>query len=511
MSDWSDGYVTDVGYTYGYYAELNPIKTRLALLNSGYKFPDIGFACELGFGQGLSTNIHAAASDAKWFGDDFNPAQASFAQELAEISGNKASLSDEAFSVFAARTDLPDFDYIGLHGIWSWISDENRFIIVDFIKRKLKVGGVLYISYNTQPGWAAMMPMRDLLTEHSELMGALGQGIVSRIAGALEFSDKLFAVKPVYATVNPMVAEKLKKLHGQDKHYLAHEYFNQDWLPMPFAKMANWLSPAKLTYACSANYVDHVDAINLTGEQQKFLKDIPEVMFRQTVRDFIVNQQFRKDYWVKGLRTLSPLERAEQLRIQKVMLIQPRADVALKVGCDLGEVKMHEDIYVPILDCLADHQPKTLGQIEQILKGGNINLALITEAMLILSSTGALTTVQDNELIIRAKIVTEKLNLAIMIKSRSANELGYLASPVSGGGIPISRFDQLFILAIKSGKKLPKDWALFVWEILSSQGQRISKEGKTLETVEGNIAELSSQANVFLQKQLPILKALEIV
>jgi len=44
---------------------------------------------------------------------------------------------------------LPDFDYIGLHGIWSWISDENRQVIVDFIRKKLKVGGVLYISYNT--------------------------------------------------------------------------------------------------------------------------------------------------------------------------------------------------------------------------------------------------------------------------------------------------------------------------------------------------------------------------
>jgi hypothetical protein len=38
------------------------------------------------------------------------------------------------------------------------------------------------------------------------------------------------------------------------------------------------------------------------------MAEIPDTMFRQTVRDFMVNQQFRKDYWVKGARHLSLLE-----------------------------------------------------------------------------------------------------------------------------------------------------------------------------------------------------------
>lgn len=106
---------------------------------------------------------------------DFNPSQAGFAQELAAASGAGAQLFDQAFAEFCNRPDLPDFDFIGLHGLWSWISDENRAVIVDFIRRKLKVGGVLYISYNAQPGWAAMVPMRDLLAEYSEVMGAPGR------------------------------------------------------------------------------------------------------------------------------------------------------------------------------------------------------------------------------------------------------------------------------------------------------------------------------------------------
>ena len=143
MTDWTSCYVADIGYTFGYYPELNPLRARLAFLNAGLVPPKNGVHCELGFGQGMSTNIHAAASNSSWFANDFNPEQAGFAQELAAASGADAHLKDEAFAEFCTRTDLPEFDSIGLHGIWSWINDENRAVIVDFIRRKLKVGGVL--------------------------------------------------------------------------------------------------------------------------------------------------------------------------------------------------------------------------------------------------------------------------------------------------------------------------------------------------------------------------------
>lgn len=146
MNGWSAGYISDIGYTFGYYPELNPERLKLAFLNCRLAFPEVGTACELGFGQGVSTNLHAAASITQWFGTDFNPSQASFARQMADISGSGAQLFDESFSEFGAQPDMPDFDFIAIHGIWSWISDENRSVIVNFIRKKLKVGGVVYIS-----------------------------------------------------------------------------------------------------------------------------------------------------------------------------------------------------------------------------------------------------------------------------------------------------------------------------------------------------------------------------
>jgi malate synthase len=43
------------------------------------------------------------------------------------------------------------------------------------------------------------------------------------------------------------------------------------------------------------------------AEQQAFLKEIPDAHFRESARDFMVNQQFRRDYWVKGARKLAPV------------------------------------------------------------------------------------------------------------------------------------------------------------------------------------------------------------
>jgi SAM-dependent methyltransferase len=510
MSDWSAGYVADIGYTFGYYSELNPLRIKLAFFNAGLASPEIGTACELGFGQGMSTNIHAAATVTQWYATDFNPSQAGFAQDLATASGSGAKLYDEAFADFAKRPDLPDFDYIGLHGIWSWISDENRAVIVDFIRRKLKVGGVVYISYNTQPGWAAMVPMRDLLTEHSEVMGKAGEGIVSRINGALEFAEKFFETNPSYCKANLQVPERIKKMKGQDRNYLAHEYFNRDWLPMPFSRMAQWLAPTKMTYACSAHYLDHLNDLNMSPEQLTFLSEIPDAMFRETVRDFMVDQQFRRDYWVKGARKFDPLVLIENIRAQKVVLLQPRADVSLKASGARGEASLHEAVYGPILDALADHKPRTVGQIEQVVKDKGVTLAQLFQAIMLLAGAGRLATVQDEAVISKAKKHTDKLNAYLIAKAQGSGDINYLASPVTGGGINVNRFQQLFLQAISQNKK-QSEWASHVWQILAAHGHKIIKEGKTLESAEDNIAELTDQASSFAEKQLPILKALQIV
>ncbi len=146
---------------------------------------------ELGYGQGVAVNIAAASNNAEFWGADFNPAHAAHAQSLARASGAKAHFVDDSFAELLARGDLPAFDIIALHGVWSWVSDENRRAIVEIIRRRLKVGGAGYISYNTLPGWAMGMPLRHMMTLHAETVGSGVQGVVGRIDAAISFGTRL--------------------------------------------------------------------------------------------------------------------------------------------------------------------------------------------------------------------------------------------------------------------------------------------------------------------------------
>lgn len=510
MAEWSAGYVADIGYTHGYYQELNPLRIKMAFLNAGLACPEVGTACELGFGQGLSTNIHAAATVTRWYGTDFNPSQAALAREMAAHAGSGAQLFDDAFADFAARQDLPDFDFICLHGIWSWISDENRRVIVDFVRRKLKVGGVLYVSYNTLPGWTSFAPMRHLLATHAATQGGEGRGIVHQIADALAFGKELLAVNPGYANQNPSVSKRFEHVAEQNKNYLAHEYFNRDWHPMHFATMAEWLDPAKVQFACSASYGDHFHHLNMGAEQRAFLQKIPDRMFRETVRDYIVNQSFRRDYWVKGLRTLSPLEVAEQMGEINVVLIKHRPDLTYQIKLDSGTVDLNEAIYRPLLDFLADHQPRLMKDIAQAMTPHGIKFSQLIEAIMLLSGAGHVVMAQNSGTAGERHQVTQRLNGYIENKARGGGEMNCVASPVTGGGVPLGRFPSLWAKALSEGIDNVEGLANYVWAILQAQGQSLVIKGERITDPAENIAELQRGAQEFLDKQLPILRALKV-
>jgi SAM-dependent methyltransferase len=510
VSDWTEGYVADIDYIYGYYEELNPQRLLVPFLNVGLQPPDIVTACELGYGQGLSINLHAAASSVRWYGTDFNPAHAAFARSLARVAGSGAELFDQSFAEFCGRSDLPEFDFIGLHGIYSWISAENQGVILDFVRRRLKVGGVLYISYNTQPGFAATAALQHLFNRHAEVMGVSGDGILARLDGALGFTDRLLAAAPLFAIASPRVAERLGQIKSQNRQYLAHEYLNRYWRPLWFAELAEQLEAAKMSFACSATYLDHINTLNLTPEQNKFLSEIADPVFRQTVRDLIIDQQFRRDYWVKGPLRVAQLELAASIRGLRVMLVTPRADVALSVTGSLGQRDMAPRIYQAVLDVVADGGPISIGDIEKGVRTAGLGLGTVYETVMALAGKGDLCIVKDEATQVEAGARTDRLNLYLLEKARGSADVNYLASPVTGGGIATGRFHQLFLLGLRHGRQGADDLARFAWEILSAQGQRVVKDNKPLDTDADNLTELAAQAREFIDKRLPALRKLQI-
>jgi hypothetical protein len=78
-------------------------------------------------------------------------------------------------------------------------------------------------------------------------------------------------------------------------NYVAHEYFNADWLPMPFPM---WRSTCRRPSFPSPHrsFIEHHDGMNLTADQQKLLNESEHPILKESVRDYMVNQQFRRIY-----------------------------------------------------------------------------------------------------------------------------------------------------------------------------------------------------------------------
>jgi len=511
-TDWNEGCFTDVGYTYGYYREISPVFQRFCLLLNGFASPASGADanhCELGFGQGVSINIHAASNPGHYIGTDFNPSHAAHASSLAGACGNRARLYDDSFEQLLNRDDLPLFDSISLHGIWTWVSRDNHKIITEFARRHLKPGGVFYNSYNCFPGWSPAYPLRQLFALHDRY-GTAPHNAEARVDAALKFTQSMLAAEPNYLKAAPYLPKKLEGIMGQNHHYIAHEYFNREWNCMYFTDVVDALAPAKLDFACTATPLDSVDAVNLNQAGQTFLAGIDHPLLREQARDYFVNQQFRKDIYLRGASRLSPIEQRQRLLDTRLVLVQLADSVPFKVNGAAGEATLQEAIYRPLIDLLADkhYAPKTIRELAQ--GKPDMNWGQLLQAIAILVGMGAVAPCQDDAAVKAVSRRCAALNQHLFERARLGGEVTFLASPLLGAGVAVNRFEQLYLHCFQTGKKTAADAAQSVWRTLAEQGQKIIQEGKTLESPEENLAEITKQAQAFIDNRLPIMRALQI-
>ncbi len=490
MTDRANGYVTDVGYTFGYHAALNPRRCRLAMLRAGYTPPVVRFACELGFGQGLSLVVHAAASDVRWWGNDLLPEHVRFADELARAASTPASLSEASFAEYVERSDLPPFDFIGLHGVLSWVSAENRSLLVEFIRRHLAPGGIVYAGYNALPGWNTMIPWRGMLVEHAARLGS--GSTVERIDAAIDFASRLLDANPLHALRNPALAERFDRIRHADRRYLAHEYFNRDWHPLAFTEVAELFGRAGLRFACSAHLPDHLEAFNLNAEQRAILADIADPVFRETVRDLITNAMFRRDCWVREPSRLTDAEREAHWRRETVVLATPLEAIPAKVSGVFGEVRFDGAAAEAVLSVLGDHRPHRLDGIES--RGLSFREAM--EAVFELMAFGHVESVLPAGETDRVRTRTAKLNARLLELAEQSDDIAVLASPVTGGGIAVSRLERLFLAAMRAGVREQGAWCDRASTVLGASAPPRS--------------ELERLAASFAQNRLPVLAGLGI-
>ncbi|EAH5200975.1 class I SAM-dependent methyltransferase, partial [Campylobacter upsaliensis] len=148
-----DGYIQSSNYEDLYFSALQPNIINFNLIFAGFKPIKNKHYLELGFGMGRSLLTHAVSNEGHFVGTDFNENQVAFAKNICEQAkiSNLTLYADsfeqllERFRKMRAKGEEVGFDFIVLHGIYCWVNEENRQIILSIIKEFLCEGGVVYV------------------------------------------------------------------------------------------------------------------------------------------------------------------------------------------------------------------------------------------------------------------------------------------------------------------------------------------------------------------------------
>ena len=371
------------------------------------------------------------------------------------------------------------------------------------------MGGIVYISYNTLPGWNQMIPIRNLMMDVMEANTSGMELSNNRVEKTLVSMKNFLNLNPKYFAANPAGKKKLEDLTAQNKNYVAHEYFNRDWKAMNFSDAAKILDDAKISYVASANLLENLDVLNLSPEQSKFLNGIENQSLRETMRDYVLSQTFRKDYWIKGKLKLSAHERL--IALDKFHLVATKSldDFNYKLTCNIGEANLTEDVYKPIVELMSDHKPRLIAAIRESLSSVNsISTEQVLEALYILVGNGTLSLAYDQKNAKQRFQKTNPLNKYFMEKSVNATYVNYMVSPLTGSGIPVGRVEQIFIKLYGEKVENVKDLAAKVQQILETRGQTLTIEGAAVEHGQALEEALLKAAQRFKDHLLPIYKSL---
>lgn len=506
MSGWTEGYVGGIDYIRAVYRDWSPALLCFALTLSGWRPPEAlrrgrFTMAEPGCGHGLTSALLAGAHPAARFeAMDFNPSHIAGVRRLAADAGlTNAEFLEESFAEYARR-DGPMLDVVALHGVWSWVSAENRKILLEVLRRRLAPGGVVFVSYNALPGTLAHMPLRRLLVERC----AEGDGpLPDRIARAVEFAARMAAQGGGWFANTEGVVERIEQLRHKSPNYIAHEYLNGDWTAFYHADVARELAGAKLEFAGAAVPMEQLDDLTLSPAQQALASEARDPAQAETLRDVMTNRSFRRDLFVKGGERLGPAERRALLGATRFTLLVATDDLPEVASTPVGRLPFPRALYHPLAEALAEG-PQGLNALLARPALAARGEEAVLRALVLLTSLSLAAPVMPDDGFAERKTSSDRFNAAVLERHRFGDTPGQLASPLLGAGVPVSRIEALFLLAARQGEEP----AAFAWRHLSADGIVLGRDGERCEGDDANRAELARRHAVFAQRRLLLLQGL---
>jgi SAM-dependent methyltransferase len=331
------GYATDIPYLRDFKPMLAPAWLDHVALVGSVEPPDRrdGFAwCDLGCGQGVTAAILARTHPGGTFhGIDAMAAHVNHGSRLATAAAIPNVFFHAADFAAALELELPQFDYIVAHGVYSWIDRASQRALRRFIDRRLKPGGLVYLSYNALPGWTRDLAFQRLVHE----VGRTFRGdSATRFAAAANIARAL-ADAGVPALADSFILKELKERpEDYSPAYLVHEFMPAAWQPLWVTEVRTAMAGFGLEPVGSTTLSENLDWMVLDEPARNTLAAIGDADARELVRDYYLDQRLRCDVFARGNRRLDAGERAGRLFSSAFALARPVLEIRYRTATPAG-------------------------------------------------------------------------------------------------------------------------------------------------------------------------------
>jgi SAM-dependent methyltransferase len=514
VTGWDDGYIHDIAYSSGFYPELSPVWLATAATLLGHRPPDITRPfrwAELGCGFGLPATVFAATNPhAEFWGFDFNPAHIEGARRTAGRAGiGNIRFDETAFAELAEARDgaLPQFDFIVAHGVWTWVSPEVQAQIVRFVRRFLAPGGLLYLSYNTLAGWAAMLPLQRFMRDWARAFPGPSATIAPAAAG---FLAELAQAGAGYFVQNPNAAARIKAAAGFEARNLAHDYFNDNWLPTTFGAVADAMAEAKCGHIGSATLVDNIDAVTLPPHVVRLLGGVADPRLKEFIRDLGANRTFRRDIFRRGTDQPPPGEQRATLEALLLTGLGREHEAELVVPTGTGHLTLHSDTYRPLLERLAAGL-LSVGELQQMPALAGKPLAEATRVASYLIGGRFAHPVPAVTPSAAAIAAAAAVNAEIARQNADGASLGALAAPLLGSGLNADAIETAVAAGVAAGTRDAASLAERALATLAASGRAVMHDGAAVTDPAAAAAAMGVTVHRFLAERLPLLVRLGVI
>jgi SAM-dependent methyltransferase len=488
---WSQGYVTDTHYTDSFFRELSPAWLNYVAVLNGVapRTLDRPFTyLELGCGFGSSTIANAGAfPQGEFHACDFNPAHIEGGKRHAAALGIGNVLFHEASFDRLLSFDLPPFDFIALHGVYSWVGAEARRAIRHVVDKTLKPGGFVYVSYNCLPGWSVEAPLRKMLLE---LAAAADGGSSQRTEEALRALQHLSRGQLRYFTANPSAVTAVDAYAKRPSSYLAHEFLNETWEPFYSIDIADEMAEADASYVGSATLVDNHPTLVMGAQAAETVAKLPSGRQRQLALDFAANQRFRRDVFVRKGTRLDPSAAIRHFHAAAIGSLTHPERIKATAQVPRGEIRFQSE-FIDELRTLMQRGSMTIGQAVHALDGPGRDSQEIVRNLTFLVAAGTLVPfakahATKQPVVVSPRLVNDMVERALT-SAIDQRERRVVPCEILGNGFPTQPLEALAIREWLAGADRVERLAPRLLAGIKRLGPHISVDGQDLQQGENEV------------------------